>query len=164
MWSNNIQYNTKYDVSFDFSACWTGIKSLFLNNTKKDMDALIGENSWAFIYAAGIAIAPEKFTGKFDIPDDAQNEIIHLCYEFNQKLNELDTLNSTIETLLKEYKSLYSDKYNDEYKVLSDWYIEAKSYAEFASTPVGSYNSYSSERQNYQTSISKYQTKASLLG
>ncbi len=162
MWNNVI--NSK--SSLDFSAVYGSLVFMTFDGTVDEYMAKYDKQFELFIHAAGLAVAPDitPVSALTDMSVDTMNKIIKLCYEYNHNISLLQTSLEELDEIMAEYKTCVSDDHKDEYELLSEWYVETKSYAEFASAPTGNYTSYSNNRSNYQSEMGKYQTKASLLG
>ena len=159
MWNNCIHSEVE---AASFSTCYKAVLAFPLDLSKADYDALRGQNVFVNVWAAALAIAPSKVTNKNQMTDAAQEEVIDLCYYFNNKIAEAKNQLETSTELLKAYKEAYSQQYSEECSALNDWFVELKMYTEFATEPTGSYNTYSSTQKDYQSNIGRFESKADL--
>ena len=162
MWNNTV--HSEVDAA-NFSTCYSAVRVLNLDISKAEYDDLMGQNVYATIWGAALAIAPDKVTGSNhnQMSDEAQEEVIDLCYYYNSETERMNNLLDDVLELIKTYKENYADDYDEEYSLIYDWYIDSKTYVDFASSPTGSYATYSSQQSDYQATIATYQTKAELL-
>lgn len=159
MWNNCIHSEVE---TANFATCYKAVLAFPLDLSKAEYDSLRGQNVFVNVWAAALAVAPKKVTNKNKMTDEAQEEVIDLCYYYNSQLAEAKELLTTATEKLKAYKEAYSEQYSEECTTLNDWFVELKLYTEFATEPTGSYNSYSSSQKEYQSNVGRYESKTDL--
>ena len=159
MWKNCIYSEVE---AAKFSTCYSAVLSFPLDLSKAEYDSLRGKNVFVSVWAAALAVAPSKVTNKNQMTDQAMEDVIDLCYYYNDQQAQLAALLESATDMLKAYKNAYGADYGEECTILNDWFVELKLYAEFASAPTGSYNSYTSSQTDYQSNVGRAEAKADL--
>lgn len=162
MWNNVI--NSDVD-NVQMSLCYGAVTTFTSDMSKAEYDEKNGSNVYVRVWSAALAVAPEKVTGlnHNEMTDEAQEETIDICYAYNSKVANINSSVEKASEKLKTFKEAYSNNHSEECSLLSEWFVELKQYAEFATAPTGSYTTYTSKQKDYQDSVAKYQTKAEIL-
>lgn len=96
------------------------------------------------------------YNGSFGISLDSDAKEFHaMCMDFKALISSVKTANESLPDKIKSLHSEYKEDFADEYELINELYLEVSSYAEFSITPSGSMVSYSNDKADFQSNISK---------
>lgn len=89
---------------------------------------------------------------------EARDQFADVCIMYQNDLEDVPSAEEDVKAKLKALK----DTDPDSFELLKDYYTETVSYTDFVSDPSGSYVSYSTQLEDYQTEIKTYQENLDL--
>ncbi len=78
-----------------------------------------------------------------------------MCMEYQQLFGAVYNANAALGETIKEMRSEYGKRFDEEFALLNDLYIEASTYAEFCLNPTGSLKDFNQRRSDYDVSTDK---------
>lgn len=147
----------------DLGTCLNCISQFNQDQTLDTYNSQVGKNMFVQLWLAAKGLCPSALNNKqTDFVSGGEAKTIKLCVEYNAYGDEILSLMDSTEQQLKQLRDKYNNKYNTEIDVITEWYMESISFAEFALEPTGSLYSYGTTRTEYRTSLAKYQKQAEL--
>lgn len=146
----------KYYGASYFSIGFDAVRIFQSDWTRAEYTTFLKRDISKTLYNIAEVLWPNMVQNKSSLTEDEQEKVIDLLYDFNNKFSNLEKNMDTVSELVREFRAKYKDMHPDEVSTLNDWCIECSLYVDFALNPSGNLNSYTSTREEYQNSMSKF--------
>lgn len=140
----------------NFSIGYNALRVFKWDWTKAEYDTNLKTNISNTLYTMAELLWPSKVQNKKSLTADEEEEIIDLLFDLNSKFAYLENNMNSVSESVRQFRAKYKELHSDEVTTLNDWCIECNMYVDFALNPSGNLNSYTSTREAYQSSMSKY--------